>query len=794
MGGKNSRTSSTVQLEVNNFGKNEIVDFKMNIYAITEENEKMKSILNELLDSKNTKNIKYSRDKAITYDKFEGFEFTYLEKGEKDEEEKIEDLLEIGLKEKKDNKVFIIYLSKYKKEDILKYLILFIKKEYEEGDQPFILFLTDDNKIDEKEKQDEIRKMVKEAAQNFIKEKYVNDNNEQKKRSNDLNPDDYYLHYNIFLIKFDKEIKKQDNKKINKKGMINLYNKLIKFACSYNEIGDDFFFDEYNIDDNIVNDDNKKNQNNNIFNINNENNINSDNNIDQIFNNSNNDSLINTDSNKIENENFQNIENNKKDDDNKINDNEDNNENNVQNEKEKSYNFFINIICVGRTGTGKSTFINTFCDERKCNIGGGGLSKTQRINIYADYYNHIRIYDTTGFEDEESTENIIKLLQSLEVELVNCKQKIHLVLYFLTGKTNFHKNEFKVFNQIVKYNAHIIFIKTSCENDSKEKYEEEKKKLYDNISKIFKKIEKDLKSKKTPQKEINDLRDLYAKIKLSQTENLILVNLRRNKDNWSQKIFGMPNIYKAIYNYFKPHIIHIEDISKIEDLFDKEDENNHNNNEIILHPIYTIIKNSIFLQSFKTINDIMSYINLEKKWIITRYAFYSFLSGINPIPLVDVGTYYLVEKKLKIELAKLYHFDLKKNSFLVDNYKDKEIKKMNDIANKDKKVEVRTQGFSNIGKGAVEGFGIGIKMCNNFKNFGEAFVNGLKSSILFTSIGCLIGGALNIGIITYVGSKFSEYFEKNLSQDRGVQFLTNAAEDFNGAISYFEKKSNIKEN
>ena len=344
MGGKNSRTSSTVQLEVNNFGKNEIVDFKMNIYAITEENEKMKSILNELLDSKNTKNIKYSRDKAIIYDKFEGFEFTYLKKGEKDEEEKIEDLLEIGLKEKKDNKVFIIYLSKYKKEDILKYLILFIKKEYEEGDQPFILFLTDDNKIDEKEKQDEIRKMVKEAAQNFIKEKYVNDNNEQKKRSNDLNPDDYYLHYNIFLIKFDKEIKKQDNKKINKKGMINLYNKLIKFACSYNEIGDDFFFFFYNINDNIFYYDNKKNQNNNIFNINNENNINSDNNIDQIFNNSNNDSLINTVSNKIENENFQNIENNKKDDDNKINDNKENKENNYNNEKEKRYNIFINII------------------------------------------------------------------------------------------------------------------------------------------------------------------------------------------------------------------------------------------------------------------------------------------------------------------------------------------------------------------------------------------------------------------------------------------------------------------
>jgi len=66
------------------------------------------------------------------------------------------------------------------------------------------------------------------------------------------------------------------------------------------------------------------------------------------------------------------------------------NKNNGEIEKEKSYNF-INIFCAGRTGTGKSTFINTFCDERKCNIGGGGLSKTKRINVYTDMFIQIII-------------------------------------------------------------------------------------------------------------------------------------------------------------------------------------------------------------------------------------------------------------------------------------------------------------------------------------------------------------------------------------------------------------------
>ena len=302
------------------------------------------------------------------------------------------------------------------------------------------------------------------------------------------------------------------------------------------------------------------------------------------------------------------------------------------------------------------------------------------------------------------------------------------------------------------------------------------------------------KSNKRPQNEINDLRDLYANIKLCETENFVLANLRRNKHNWSQKVFGMEKICKAIYDYFKNHIIKINNISKIEDLFDKEeDEKNKDENKIILHPIYTIIKNSIFLKSFKTINDILSYVNQEKKWIIARNTFYAFLSGINPIPFVDLGTYYLVEKHLKIELAKLYHFDLEKNLFLIDDYKNKEIINMNKNANKDKNVEVKTQGVSNIGKGAFEGLGIGIKITSNVQNIGKAFIDSLKTSILFTSIGCLLGGVINAGIIIYVGNKFSEYFEKNLTQDKGVKFLIDAAKDYNDAISYFEQKAKIKD-
>ena len=489
------------------------------------------------------------------------------------------------------------------------------------------------------------------------------------------------------------------------------------------------------------------------------------------------------------------------------------NDNNIEDNEKQSYNF-INILCVGRNQTGKSTFINNFFDERKCNVGGENKSKTQRINAYSDTKRHIRIYDTVGFEDSISTNKIIKLLQMLDVELVNCKQRIHLILYFIQDKTaNFEKQEYEVFNEIVKYKTHIIFIQTKCDNNSDEKYQREKNKLYLNIKRIYKDKESELlKNKKTQLKDLNDLRDLYARIILCKHENFILMNQRIDIDS-DQTTFGMDKLYKAIYNYIKEYIIRIEDMSKIEGLF-FQNENEKGRNKIKLekneeyvylhHPIYTIIKDNLFLGPYKTINDILCYINYEKKWIISRNAFYAALSGANPIPFVDIGTYYLVEKKLKKELAKLYHFDLEKNILMNDKrtISKEDINKIEE-ANKEKnEVHVKSQGIVNTGKGTFQGIKIGIEIAdivhdasyiNSFKNAITAFANGCKSSILFFAIGSLIGGILNVGLIIYQGNRFSKYFEENLIEDNGVNFLTEASNDYNNAINFFKKRAEKNE-
>ena len=194
----------------------------------------------------------------------------------------------------------------------------------------------------------------------------------------------------------------------------------------------------------------------------------------------------------------------------------------------------------------------------------------------------------------------------------------------------------------------------------------------------------------------------------------------------------------------------------------------------------------------------------EKKSIITKYSILATLSGINPLPLIDIGTYYIIEKKLKKDLAQLYHFNLDKNIFMDDKEKNKKHNK-NEIeeANKEKnKGDVKVQAIVDATKGiAPVKFGIELadiindaKNIGFIKNFMEAFTNGLKSTILFMAIGCFIGGAINMGIIIYEGIKLSNFYEKYLLEDNGVEFIKTAINDYNNGIAYFKQKAEIKDN
>lgn len=377
---------------------------------------------------------------------------------------------------------------------------------------------------------------------------------------------------------------------------------------------------------------------------------------------------------------------------------------------------------------------------------------------------------------------------------MNAKQKIHLILYFL-GDANFEEHEYDLFDEILEYKTHIIFIKNKAESDKRKIYEEEKLKLEESLKILMKKrIEENGKKKKNSEKEIIDR---YQSILFCEKENIVLMNLKRKEiSNSFIPIFGMKKLFEVIYKYLEDHKIKMEKINKVKD-FGK-------------NGIYSALNGNLFLGSFSKTEDILNSIKLEKRKIIAANAFYAVLSGINPIPFVDFGTYYLIEKKLKRELGRLYLFDIDKNNFLNYSYNqtiesENKIEKNNDdksIKNGNKKKEYN---FNNNIPGSVIKTGLqggkvsyeviqltkSTSFINSFKNAILTFGNACKSSIILAIVGSVIGGVLGAGMIIYEGNKFCELCEYYLKKDDGEGYLIESSKNYNKAIDsikeFYEK-------
>ena len=92
---------------------------------------------------------------------------------------------------------------------------------------------------------------------------------------------------------------------------------------------------------------------------------------------------------------------------------------------------YINIFCLGKTGCGKSTFLNKFFNEKRSKEGGTGKSTTSKIVRYGIENIPIRFYDIPGLESDETINSVFKKLKDKTNEMNNDTDKIHLLLYFI---------------------------------------------------------------------------------------------------------------------------------------------------------------------------------------------------------------------------------------------------------------------------------------------------------------------------------------------------------------------------
>jgi GTPase Era involved in 16S rRNA processing len=233
---------------------------------------------------------------------------------------------------------------------------------------------------------------------------------------------------------------------------------------------------------------------------------------------------------------------------------------NLEHEFKYLYNtHYFNILLCGRSGTGKSTFINTIMGEKKSFTLQYESAGTYRSNYYIHKDFPIKIIDVCGFaEGSEVNENLERLKMIYNEYSDNIiideytndsftfygdkRNDIHLLLYFnvYNDKYDVVPGELPIIMKAIEKKIPIIFIVNKCEKD------------------LF----EDEGLRKDTMKEVEKAREKtnYAKYET------YFINCLLKK--------GFDKLLTGIYNKYKDNIISDDDLSKMKDITTNEEEFN----------------------------------------------------------------------------------------------------------------------------------------------------------------------------------------------------------------------------
>ena len=247
--------------------------------------------------------------------------------------------------------------------------------------------------------------------------------------------------------------------------------------------------------------------------------------------------------------------------------------------------FKMNVLICGKSGTGKSTFINKILGERKAKEGEG-LSVTHKIVRFTHPDYPINFHDTPGFEDEKTVQDVIKLLDNYNKILIDARKKIHLIIYiFPYSQRSVYNFEIPILKRLSQYNAEIIFVMNFV-TDSLEKsnYKRVHKIFEDDLLKI---LGQNFKIKLFP---IN----LYQQIEEIEDSDKKII----------KKEIGMDILFDEIYKSFKPMMIDIKDINKINNLSE----------------LFVFLRGNKMFEHFDKVNDIFISYKTEMINLILSYG------------------------------------------------------------------------------------------------------------------------------------------------------------------------------
>ena len=218
----------------------------------------------------------------------------------------------------------------------------------------------------------------------------------------------------------------------------------------------------------------------------------------------------------------------------------------------------INILILGKTQVGKSSFINTLLKEKKAKEGGEGFSETKGQNSYHLDNIPLVINDIEGFTGEETINKVVEKISKMQTKLE--EKELHLVIYIIdyNGSTYFNDNEYIIFKQLSKKldNTQFLFLcsKSKLQND---------KEIIVKIKKSFYKMIKNGLNKKNEKESImNVLNYLY----FCQKKDIDYKEIYSNTDKVDLEIFNKMNFYEKMklkFNNYKEETKNKEMINKI---------------------------------------------------------------------------------------------------------------------------------------------------------------------------------------------------------------------------------------
>ena len=203
---------------------------------------------------------------------------------------------------------------------------------------------------------------------------------------------------------------------------------------------------------------------------------------------------------------------------------------------ESAFPFYLNIVCIGRFGQGKSTGVNQILQEYKAKESNKGCSQTKNITYYQVKNKPIRILDIPGFENEKTVQDAVQKFQKYRAKLNALQDNIHIILYFLnfTETRAFMELEYPILEEITKHeSAKVIYVMTH----SKSGNPKNKKKIYDRINSGIQGVARN--------------KPIFDKIKMFEAteNNVIFVNFHYDEDLEIEP-FGKKELFKKIYDSF----------------------------------------------------------------------------------------------------------------------------------------------------------------------------------------------------------------------------------------------------